>query len=201
MKIRNFTVIVLLVVIFVFGMFYQKGVAADKAKFNAATKVGVVNIRYIIQKTQKQADFMEKMQKDMEDIRAELKVLSEEIKKDEKALDTRVKGSEDYLKMAQELMEKEAKFQARKEFEKNLMALREKQWTEELYSMIHDKIAEVAKSMGVDIVVDGNAELNKEIPAATPNELVLTIRTRKILYFNNSVDITVEVLEAVDAAK
>ena len=201
MRIKNLVIIVILIGVFVLGLAYQKGIAADKAKFNTAPKVGVVNIRYIIQKTQKQTDFMEKMQKDMEEIRADLTELSDELKKGEKALDARIKGSEDYLKMAQDLMEKEAKLQARKEFEKNLLALREKQWTEELYTLIHEKIAEISKKMGVDIVIDGNADLNKEIPAATPNELVLTIRTRKVLYFNDSVDLTTEVLEAVDAAK
>ena len=201
MRIRKFAVLVILVAVFVLGVGYQKSIAVDKAKFNSAPKIGVVNIRYIIQKTQKQTAFMEKMQKDMEDIRADLTELSEELKKGEKALDTRVKGSEDYLKMAQDLMEKEAKLQARKEFEKNLMALREKQWTEDLYMLVHDKIAEISRKMGVDIVIDGNADLEKEIPAASPNELVLTIRTRNVLYFNDSVDLTTEVLEAVDAAK
>ena len=55
--------------------------------------------------------------------------------------------------------------------------------------------------MGVDIVLDGNADLDREMPAVSPNELVLTIRTRKVLYFNNSVDITDEVLEAVNSVK
>ncbi len=141
------------------------------------------------------------MQRDMDNIRAELGGLADEIKKDGKALDTRVKGSEDYLKMAQALMEKEAKLQARQEFEKNLMSLREKQWTENIYTLVHEQIEEIAKKMGVDIVIDGNADLTKEIPASSPNELVLTIRTRKVLYFNDSVDMTADVLEAVDAAK
>ena len=199
--VRNKSIVVLvLVCAFLMSIvIMDKTSAESKAKFQQSPKIAVVNVRYILQTSKKYTEFMAQMQSDVEKIQADLKALSEEIKKDEKALETRVKGSSDYLDMTRKLMEKEANLEAKKEFEKNLMALREKQWTEGMYENISEKIKELAVAKDISIVLDGNADLSREIPAMNTKELVLTIRTRKVMYYNETVDLTDEVLAAVDA--
>lgn len=197
---KNFVILFSSVVILISALLFSNSVAEDKKeKFSQPPKVAVVNTRYVLQKTKKYAEFVEKMQAEASEISQELKNLSDEIKKGEKALETRVKGSSDYLEMAQGLMEKEASLRARKEFQQNLMTLKEKQWTETMYEKVHQVIAEIAKKEGITLVLDGNPELSREIPAPSPQELVLTIRTRKVLYFADTIDITEMVLAKIDA--
>jgi Skp family chaperone for outer membrane proteins len=68
-----------------------------------------------------------------------------------------------------------------------------------MYENISEKIKELAVAKDISIVLDGNADLSREIPAMNTKELVLTIRTRKVMYYNETVDLTDEVLAAVDA--
>jgi Skp family chaperone for outer membrane proteins len=199
--VRNKSVVILVLVCgFLMSIvIMDKTSAESKAKFQQAPKIAVVNVRYILQTSKKYTEFMTQMQSDVEKIQADLKALNEEIQKDGKALETRVKGSSDYLDMTRKLMEKEANLEAKKEFEKNLMSLREKQWTEGMYEKISESIKDLAVAKGISIVLDGNADLTREIPAMNSKELVLTIRTRKVMYYEETVDMTDEVLAAVDA--
>lgn len=198
---RNKSVVILvLICAFLMSIVVMDKTSAEaKEKFQQPSKIAVVNVRYILQTSKKYAEFMTQMQADAEKIQADLKAISEEIKTDEKALETRVKGSSDYLDMTRKLMEKEANLEAKKEFEKNLMALREKQWTESMYEKISESIKELAVAKDISVVLDGNADLSREIPAMNSKELVLTIRTRKVVYYSENVDLTDEVLASVDA--
>lgn len=196
---KRFVIGVILAVVFSTGLFFGRTNAeGTNQKMISPSRVAVVDVRDVLQRAKSHSDFLEKMQKETDKVRDELKMLSDEIKRDSEALDTRKKGTDEYFSMAKELMDKEAKLESRKEFEKNLVTLKEKQWTEDTYEKVHKAIATVAEKMGIDIVLDGNGDLTREIPSPSPNELVLTIRTRKVLYFTNSIDITEEVLAEVN---
>ena len=52
------------------------------------------------------------------------------------------------------------------------------------------------KQKGYDLVLEKD---EIELPAASATELMLIIRTHKVLYYNEDLDITSEVLAAVDA--
>ncbi len=197
---RNILVIILLLAVVAIG-FNKTFADGEKAKLSAPAKIAVVNVRYVLQNIKANTEFVKQMTDQTDQIQADLKALSDELIMLEKSMGTRVKGSSDYMKIAKELMEKEAIFNAQREFQKNLMVHTQKQWTEEIYKTINEKIAEVASAKKIDIVLDGNADLTKELPAPTFDDLFLTIRTRSVLYFNDSVDITQEVIEAVDNAK
>ncbi len=196
---KNLVILVASISILMSAFIFNNSFADEKAKFSQPPKIAVVNMRYILQKTKKYGEFIKKMQAEAETISQELKQLSQDIQQGEKELETRVKGSADYLQMAQGLMEKEASLQARKEFQQNLMTLKEKQWTETMYEAVNKKVEDIAKEENIQLVLDGNSELAREIPASSPNELIMTIRTRKVLYFSDTIDLTDRILAEIDA--
>ena len=70
-------------------------------------------------------------------------------------------------------------------------------WTESLYAEIQAKVAEVAQRSGLDIVLGAE---QVELPGANMRELLLDIKTNKVLYHAEGLDITTEVLAALDAS-
>jgi Skp family chaperone for outer membrane proteins len=68
-----------------------------------------------------------------------------------------------------------------------------------IYTDILRIVNEVAQQKGLDLVLEKNEpELLDSTPA---NELMLTIRTHKVLYSGGCVDITDEVIARLDAGK
>jgi len=78
---------------------------------------------------------------------------------------------------------------------------------EDIYRKILEFVAKVAKEKDLDMVLsrDDNylnqPESEANPPAANPTELILTTKTHKLLYFNKDLDITAEVLSAMNSDK
>jgi Skp family chaperone for outer membrane proteins len=84
---------------------------------------------------------------------------------------------------------------AKEKFYQQDLTFKEQQWTEQLYMEIVAAIGNVAEQKGLDLVL---AKEDNQFPAASPNELLLIIKTSKVLFHADDMDITNEVLAAVD---
>ena len=76
--------------------------------------------------------------------------------------------------------------------------MQDKRWTEKIYQDILRITGEVAAQRGLAMVF---AKDEVEFPATSANELMLAIRTNKLLYSGGCVDITGDVMAAFDAEK
>jgi Skp family chaperone for outer membrane proteins len=176
------------------------GSNSDTASLSEANtgpcKIGVVSILRIFQDCKKNADYREEATKEQDDIMAGLEKLSKEIDAEKAGLKTLKAGSSDYLDLMKGVLEKQARLQAEQEFYKQQMAMKDQQWTEELYKDILQETIAVAKQKGLGLVLEKDEPI---LPAVSGNELMLTIRTHKLLYSGGCLDITSEVIARLDA--
>lgn len=174
---------------------YQRDLAAAKDN-DKPLRIAVVNIRELFASCKKNADYQVQATRQRNEIYAELEKLSNEIEVAKAALKTRKVGAGDYWNLRKDLALKQSSLEAKKELYQQQLVQKDQQWTEQLYKQIIDVVAQVAKQKGVDIVL---AKDEPDLPAAASSiEFMLAIRTHKLLYAADDLDITKEVLALLD---
>jgi len=154
-------------------------------------RIAVVNIRRLFNNCEGNANYKAKATGEQAKILAELNRLKKEIEAAQAALKTRKPGTSDYWELREDLMLKQSSFEAKSKFYQQQMGAKDQQWTEQLYKQILECTGEVAKQNEIDIVL---AKDEPDLPAAGGTELMLTIRTHKLLYSADDMDITEQVL-------
>ncbi|MHC4265599.1 MAG: OmpH/Skp family outer membrane protein [Planctomycetota bacterium] len=163
----------------------------------AGSKMAVVSIQKIFQQCQTNAKYRQQAALEQEQALAELDQLTKEIEAQKAGLNTLKPGSTDYLQSMHDILKKQGELEAKREFTKQSFALKDQQWTMKIYTDILRIVNEVAQQKGLDLVLEKNEpELLDSTPA---NELMLTIRTHKVLYSGGCQDITDEIIARLDA--
>lgn len=161
-------------------------------------KIGVLDVRRIFQDCKRNAKYRKSAILEQEKILNELEKLSKEIEAERLGLRALKSDSVDYMATVKELLTKQAKLQAQQEFYKQQLEMKDQRWTEGLYQDIIKATGKVAGKRGLDLVLENE---KPEFPAATPSDLMMSIRTNKVLYAGGCIDITDEVMAVVDAMK
>jgi Skp family chaperone for outer membrane proteins len=198
MKMKKSAIMFLAAIIAV-GVFGYENFAADTkaAKTPSGnTKIGLVSVRSVFQNCKKNADWKTKMTSEQEKVIAELEKVNKEIDALQADLKTRKTGSDEYLKLLKDIAEKKGYLESQKTYYQEQFKVRDQSWTEKMYVEILDVVGRIAKQKGYDLVLEKD---EIELPAASATELMLIIRTHKVLYYNEDMDLTNEVLAAVDS--
>lgn len=191
------TVLSCLVGLIFTAMVYDGWAADTNPADNKTTfRIGLVSIRRIFAECKKNDDYKKQAIAEQDKIVAELKKLSKELEAGKAGLQTLKPGSPDYMVMYGKVLENQAMLQAKEEFHKNQLALKDQRWTEQLYKDILKATAEVAEQKALNMVF---AKDEAELPAPNASELMLTIRTNKLLYSDGCLDITDEVIARLDS--
>jgi Skp family chaperone for outer membrane proteins len=109
---------------------------AEPESVKPGPKIGVVSIRRIFQDCKRNVRYRQEASAEQEQIVAELDKLRKEIEAEEAGLRTLKAGSSDYLELMKGILEKQASLQARQEFHKQQLAMKDQRWTEQLYTDI-----------------------------------------------------------------
>lgn len=158
-------------------------------------KIGVVSINEILKNSQKHKAWQEQMGVEEKKLTAEFDKMQSELKMIDADMKTRTRGSEDYNKLGREYAQKKAIMDALdKQYEQEITT-KVQVWTETIYQLIQKKTSEVAKMNGLDLVI---SKQEVDIPSPTMRDLLLSIRTNTVVYSSDTMDITQEVLAAVD---
>ena len=192
MKLKSIVVMVL--VIIMSGFIVSAG--AVRAADNKCLKIGVVSVRKIFQDCKRNTKYRQEMTAERDKIEAELESLSKDIDASKSKLKMLKQGSADYLSGMKDVFDKQASLQAKQEYFKRQMDVREQTVVEQLFKDVIKATGEVAKEKGFDIVLEKS---EPDLPAANSNELTLTISTHKVLYSAGCEDITDAVMAKVDA--
>ncbi len=160
-------------------------------------RIAVVSVRMIFENCRKNTQWQQVMEGERTKIVAELEKISSEARAFRADMETRKPGSTDYTNLMYEMIKKESLLNAKEKFYQQDLTFKEQQWTEQLYMEIVAAIGNVAEQKGLDLVL---AKEDNQFPAASPNELLLIIKTSKVLFHSDDMDITNEVLAAVDKA-
>ena len=161
------------------------------------SKIAVVSIQKIFQQCQTNAKYRQQATLEQEQAVAELDQLTKEVEAQKAGLNTLKPGSTDYLQAMQNILTKQGQLEAKRQFTQQSFALKDQQWTTKIYKDVLRIVNELAQQKGLELVLEKNEpELLDSTPA---NELMLTIRTHKVLYSGGCVDITDEVIAHLDA--
>lgn len=204
MKTRNFIIAVILAGLSLSVVGFEYSLAA-KGKTTASPRIGVVSIREIFDNCSMKSEVEEALAAESEKKYAELKQLEDSVESDKAALSKRKQDSDDYMELLKALMIKQSGLDAQKEFFQQELAVKEMQGKEKIYRKILEIIATVALEKGFDMVLsrDDNYlnQPDSSMPPQSPSDLMLTIKTHKLLYFNKELDITANVLNAMGKNK
>ncbi|MFA5240291.1 MAG: OmpH family outer membrane protein [Phycisphaerae bacterium] len=170
----------------------------DTKQSGDGLNIAFVSIRKIFQECKRSAAYREGAIAEQDRAIAELQALSKEIESAKAGLSTLKQDSSDYMLRAKEMFEKQASYQAKQEFYKQQMDLKDQLWTKELYQDILRITGEIAKENGVDLVF---REDEIDFSETNANELGLAMRMQKVLYSGGCLDITNEVTARLDAGK
>jgi len=194
MKFRKVLTVVVLGSVALAFLSYERGLAAARKEITPA-RIGIVSVNRILTNSKKHAQWQEKMAVEEQTVRGEIDKLGKELEAVKADMATRKVGSNDYMKLMREALNKEAAYEARKQSYEREMSLKVQLWTESLYRDVLAVISTVAKEKGLDMIV---AKEEVEFPSAGIRDLMLLIRTNKILYHAEHMDITNEVLAVLD---
>jgi len=181
----------------VLGMCIERGRAQtdEKAK---CLKIGVVSVGKIFRECKRNAKYRQDVMAERDRLEAELNKLSKEVDLDKAGLKTLKPGTSDYLSQMKQIFDKQGKLQSEQEYFKRQMEMREQGVIEQLFKDVLQATSEVAKEKGFDLVLEKS---EPELPAASSNELMLTISTHKVLFNSGCEDITDAVMAKIDAAE
>ena len=194
MKSKIALIVSLLLVIVLLS--YNAGSVTAQSKITTPAKIGVVSWRTVLNtcdsSTEMDKQFSEK-RKLAED---EITKLQDEVVSLEIDVKTSKPGSDDYMEKMQQLFQKKAIVEAKQQFHKQEIAIREQKAAEDVFRQVIEASQEVGKEMGLDLVL---AKSDNEFPLANPSDLMLTVRTTKVYYNSDAIDITPEVIERMNA--
>ncbi len=163
----------------------------------SGSKIGVVSIARVFNKSQLQAQYRAKQSAADAKNRGELEALAAQIEADRKLLDTAPASSEAYLKLVQTIIESRSKLDARQEYLKQQRLVEDRQQLEKLYPEVLKAVAALATEKGLDLVIERTEPSLAN--ARTADELMTAVSTHKALYAGGCVDLTEEVVARVDA--
>ena len=184
-----------LLVLVVWFIGYESSWAGPEG-VNSAGKVGIVSVRRIFAECKRNVTYRQQVMAEQESLIAELDKLEKELEASRAGLRTFKPGSGEYMSLMKEILQKQGGLQAQQEFAKQQLALKDQQWSEEIYKDILLMTGEIAVEKGLTLVLE-NSEV--ELPAVNAQDLMVTIRTHTLLYSGGCLDITTEVMARVDA--
>jgi Skp family chaperone for outer membrane proteins len=172
---------------------YRQGIAAsDKI---APAKVVIVDVTKVLKNSQKHKQWQDKMAKDEEQMKAEFQKAQKDLEALQANLNLLKVGSKDYIDAMKDFLDKKSLLDAKDKFYQEKVNIEMQQWTESLYTKMLDITAKIAQKKGVDIVL---AQEELDFPSPSLQAFMTTMRTKKVLYNNAQLDITNEVLAALD---
>ena len=194
MKNSKTAILVLTAALLVLLGAYQQG-KLDADSVVKPAKIGVVNVTKVLENSAMNKQWQEKMQTDQAKTKNEFNRMRDELEAIQANLKLRSPGSEDFLKLQQEMIEKAAMLDAKNKFYQDKVTFEMQRWTEELYQQMLKVVSDVAKDKGLDMII---ADESLMLPSPSLQDFMLTVKTRKLLYHNKKYDLTDEVLAALD---
>jgi len=168
-----------------------------------APRIGTVNTAKVFQEMMETKDLRQKMDSDAKAIKDEGERRENALKELQKKRDLFNEGSTDYDKANKDLVEQAIATRAWQELTKAEVLRQQKMQMRNLFNKIEDATKDVATAKKLDLVfVDQKLELPndaKTMEQITADQLRQLINQRTIIFNNGRLDITNEVLAAVDA--
>lgn len=158
------------------------------------SRIGVVSVMKVVRDCQRQGAHEKEITAEQETLNSELSKMNQEIETEQARLKTFKAGTPDYFDLYKSMVDKQARLQALQEYYQKSTALKEKQWMEQLFKEALEATTRIAEQKGLALVLE-RTEPEYPIPA---DRFFLAIGSYKVLYAKGCVDLTAEVLAAMD---
>ena len=159
-------------------------------------KVGTVSVRRVLRDCQRNARYRAQVLAEQSKAENELNQLRKEESALQAGLMALKPGTMDYINHLKELLAKQADIQVREQLASQERLTKDHRWTEDLYKEILQIIKELAAERGFDLILEGD---EAEFPMQSSEELMMALRTNKLLYAKGRVDLTPEIVKRLDA--
>jgi outer membrane protein len=193
MKLSKVAVLTVVVSVVCLSVGYRGGFAAEKQI--APARLAVVDVSKVLQTSVRHKQWQAKMQEEETQLKAEFQKTRKELEALQANLDLLKPNSADYLKLVGDVLDKKGQIEAKNKYYEEKVNVEMQQWTESLYTKLLEVVGKVAQQKGLDIVL---AQEQLDLPSPSVRDFMLTIKTKKVLYNSSHLDITDEVLAALD---
>jgi len=174
---------------------YGYGSAAQPKTDTPTSNIGVVSIGTVFRSCKANASYKEKELAKQRETDIKIEALQKETEAQEAGLKTLKPGSSDHLKQYEELLKKQAEFEAVKQFNGLQRALKDTLWTELLYKELLQITKELASQKGLVLVLEVDEPI---FPMPSADALMMALQSHKVLYSAGCVDLTAEVTAEMD---
>ena len=174
---------------------YNAGSVTAQNKTITPAKIGVVSWRTVLNTCDSSVNMDKKFTEKRKQIEAEITKLQDEVVSLEIDVKTSKPGSDDYMEKMQQLFQKKAIVEAKQNFHKQELAIKEQRAAEDVFRKVMEASKEVAQERGLDLVL---AKSDNEFPLANASDLMLTVRTTKVYYNSDNIDITADVIDKMN---
>ena len=186
MKNSKTTIFVATIAILVLLGVYQQGKLNASAQIQPA-KIGIVNMTRVFEESAMNQKWKAKMQQDQTDTRNEMKKMQAELDAIQANLKLRTPGSDEYLKLRQEMIEKKSLLEAHDTMYREKVNYQLQQLAEDFHAKLLAVCERVAKEKGLDIIATDELA-----------DFVQMTKSKVLLYHNSQYDLTDEVLAIMD---
>lgn len=176
------------------GLYYRAGAQGA----DGGVRIAVVDVAKALEGSKKHQAWKQKMEKEQEAAKKEFNDLRAEVEQLQENIKLRKPGSDEHIKLTQQMVEKKAMLDAKNSFYEEKVSLQMQTWSEDLYKQFLVAVDKIAQQKGIDLVL---AKEQLDLPAPSLRDFLLTIKTRKVLFFNPKIDITAEVQAELDSQK
>lgn len=165
---------------------YQQGKLNASAEIKPA-KIGIVNMTRVFEESAMNRKWKEKMQQEQMQTRNEINQMRTELDAIQANLNLRTPGSEDFLKLRQDMIQKRSLLEARETIYREKVNYQLQQLAEDFHGRLLEVAADVAKKKGLDIIATDELA-----------DFVQMTKSKVLLYHNSQYDLTDEVLATLD---
>ena len=175
------------------------GLAAAPQARAQTQKVATTNVMKVFNEIQETKDLNAKMQNEVKNVDAQNQEKKLKLRDLQSARDALKQDSPQYETKSQELTQAIIEYQAWFQITQANLARTQKLQTLQLFNKIQAAVAEVATQKGVDLVLaEQRPELPENFEQLKVEEVRSWITARNVLYMNNAIDISSDVITNLD---
>jgi Skp family chaperone for outer membrane proteins len=194
------TKMIVLICLLVLGISFLNREYTTAQSSSPVSKIGVVNIERVLMECDATKAYMEKARVEIQKLKDEQEKLKASIKVLDQELSSGVfkVGSSEFYQKNRELAEKENSLKLLQDFNQQELSLKNKLWQIDLYK----KVMQIAKEIGKE--KDLYLVLSVEEPELSPqiaDDFTLVVRTHKVLYSGEGMDLTALVITRLNQQK
>ncbi|MBT3201204.1 MAG: OmpH family outer membrane protein [Phycisphaerales bacterium] len=194
---KSSQVMLVLLVAAVAGLMVVTHLDAQANKPVGGESIAVCNVVEVLNNCQKAKDLTADLNKERGRIEAEVKTRTAAIEAMTKELRLLEVGSAQYEQRLAESQRQAINRDAWLKFEQSKAMRMHQKFTREMYTEVQKAVKEVAKSRGFKVVL---YQQRGSLRAQSTNDMRMEIAQRKVIYSDDSIDITASVLSRMNAA-